>query len=102
MCSQKIDIKDLGVDLLTINAGKIYGPKGVGALYVRQGLELQPMMFGGHQEQSIRPGTENVAGIIGFARGVRTCLQKTRSRKYSFTGFTAKVIKWNLEKYKRY
>ena len=57
----------LGVDLITINASKIYGPKQVGALYVRAGIELHPQMLGGGQERHLRSGTENVAGIIGFA-----------------------------------
>lgn len=57
----------LGVDLMTINAGKIYGPKQVGALYARAGLQLKPRILGGGQERNYRSGTENVAGIIGFA-----------------------------------
>lgn len=61
---------ELGVDLLTINGSKIYGPKGVGALYVRRGVELQPIIFGGGQEKEIRPGTENVPAIVGFGKAV--------------------------------
>lgn len=60
----------LGVDLMTINAGKIYGPKQVGALYVRAGVRLQPQVLGGGQEWGVRSGTENVAGIIGFAKAL--------------------------------
>lgn len=65
-----LKVEDLGVDLLTMNAGKIYGPKGVGALYVKRGTHLKPLMFGGEQERSLRPGTENVPGIVGFAKAV--------------------------------
>jgi cysteine desulfurase len=62
-----MDVSRLHVDLLTLNGSKMYGPKGVGLLYARRGLKFQPLQFGGSQERGIRPGTENVAGIIGLA-----------------------------------
>lgn len=62
-----INVKRLGVDLLTINAAKVYGPKGVGALYVAYGVDVEPLVFGGGQERGLRSGTENVAGVVGFA-----------------------------------
>lgn len=65
-----IDIHSLGVDLLTLDAQKIYGPKGVGALYVKAGHELQPVIIGGNQEFGIRPGTENIPVIVGFAKAL--------------------------------
>jgi cysteine desulfurase len=65
-----VDVEDLGVDLLTFTAHKIYGPKGIGALYVRRGTALEPLMQGGGQERGKRPGTENVALAVGFARAV--------------------------------
>lgn len=68
---QEIDLGQLPVDLLTLSAHKIHGPKGVGALYVRRGLSFQPWMLGGHQERGRRAGTENVAGIIGFGEAAR-------------------------------
>ncbi len=61
-----LDAKALGVDLLTISGHKIYGPKGVGALYARRATRLQPLSYGGHHERDRRPGTENVAGIVGL------------------------------------
>jgi cysteine desulfurase len=61
-----IDVDALGVDLYSVSAHKIYGPKGVGALYVRKGTKLSPILFGGHHERDRRPGTENVAGIAAF------------------------------------
>ncbi len=63
-----LDVEKLHVDLMTVNAGKMYGPKGVGLLYVRAGIELEPLMYGGGQEMHRRSGTENVPGIVGFAR----------------------------------
>jgi cysteine desulfurase len=62
-----IHVARLGVDMLTLNGGKIYGPKQTGALYVKAGIVLQPLIDGGGQEQGLRSGTENVAGAIGFA-----------------------------------
>ena len=64
----KIDVKDLGVDMMSMSAHKIYGPKGVGALYMRNGLKTQSIITGGHQERTKRGGTTNVAGIVGYAQ----------------------------------
>jgi cysteine desulfurase len=61
-----LDVQELGVDLLTISAHKVYGPKGVGALYVRHGIGLDPIITGGGQERTRRSGTENVPGVVGF------------------------------------
>ncbi|MGI6449493.1 MAG: cysteine desulfurase NifS [Desulfitobacteriia bacterium] len=63
-----INVQDLNVDLLTISSHKIYGPKGVGALYVRKGVRISPLVFGGSQERKMRSGTENAPGIIGFGK----------------------------------
>lgn len=61
----------LGVDLMTLNGGKIYGPKQSGVLYVRAGLRLEPLVYGGGQEHGLRSGTENIAGAIGFAEALK-------------------------------
>lgn len=67
----KIDVKDLGVDMMSMSSHKIYGPKGVGALYIRNGLLIDSIITGGHQERMKRGGTTNVAGVVGFAEAFK-------------------------------
>jgi cysteine desulfurase len=64
----RVDVNELGVDLLTISAHKLQGPKGVGALYIREGTKIHPLVHGGHQEKGLRGGTENVIGIAGLGK----------------------------------
>ena len=63
-----IDVNKLGVDLLSLSAHKFYGPKGIGALYIRSGTRLRQLLYGGHHQRGFRPGTENVAGIVGLGK----------------------------------
>jgi len=80
-----VRVEELDVDMLSLSAHKIYGPKGMGALYVRNGFELIPLAFGGTQERSLRPGTENVPGILGLAAALNLvsrhrAVERTRLR----------------------
>lgn len=63
-----VDVKDAGVDMMSISAHKIHGPKGIGALYLKQGTPFRPYLIGGHQERGLRAGTENVPSITGFGK----------------------------------
>ncbi len=78
-----IDVNALGVDLLSISGHKLYAPKGIGALYVRGGTRLRQLLYGGHHQRGFRPGTENVAGIVGFGKAAeiaRKSLAETAQR----------------------
>ncbi|MFQ5670321.1 MAG: cysteine desulfurase family protein [Acidobacteriota bacterium] len=75
-----VDIGDLGVDLLTVAGHKLYGPKGVGALYVRSGVPIAPVLVGAPQENGLRPGTENTPGIVGLAAACRLAAREGEER----------------------
>ena len=71
-----VDVEELGVDLLALSAHKLHGPKGVGALYVRKDVQINALITGGAQEHALRAGTENVPGIVGFAKAVELSLKR--------------------------
>lgn len=71
----KLDVKELGVDLLTISGHKIYAPKGVGVLYIREGVNIENLIHGGHHEQGRRAGTENLIGIVGMGKACERLMQ---------------------------
>jgi cysteine desulfurase len=72
----QINVDRLGVDMLSLSAHKFYGPKGVGVLYVRKGVKIDPLLHGGHQEQGRRAATENVAGIVGLGKAIELRLEE--------------------------
>jgi cysteine desulfurase len=71
-----LNVKKQNLDLVTLNGGKIHGPKGVGALYIREGIKIVPLFHGGGQERNLRSATENVSGIVGFAKAVQIANKK--------------------------
>jgi cysteine desulfurase len=73
-----INVDHLGVDLLSLNGGKIHGPKGIGLLYIREGLQITPLILGGGQEFRMRGGTENTAAIVGFAKALELTLKDSK------------------------
>lgn len=75
-----INVEKQNLDLVTLNAHKIYGPKGVGALYVKDGLKITPIAHGGGHEKKLRSGTENIPGIVGFAKSVEISNEKDVKR----------------------
>lgn len=78
---EPIDVKTLAIDLLSLSAHKFYGPKGVGALYVRRGVRLAPLIDGGPQEGGLRAGTSNVAGIVGLGEAARLTAKEQEARR---------------------
>lgn len=87
-----INVARLGVDFLTLNAGKIYGPKQVGLLYMRAGIVLAPFIVGGGQERGLRSGTENVAGAIGFARALELAQSERHQENERLSELRARLL----------
>lgn len=87
-----IDVKKQNVDMITLNAHKIHGPKGVGALYIRDGIKITPYFHGGGHENKLRSGTENVSGIVGFGHSVKIANNKDVSKMIELRDYTIKEI----------
>jgi cysteine desulfurase len=92
-----MNVEELGVDLVTLDAQKIYGPKGVGALFIKDGIEISPIIFGGGQEKSLRSGTENIPLISGFVESLRI-VKKIKERESSRITF---LRDWFFESIKK-
>ncbi|MDQ7041621.1 MAG: cysteine desulfurase family protein [Rhodothermus sp.] len=88
-----VRVDELEVDLLSASAHKFYGPKGVGFLYVRRGIELRPLLWGGKQEQGRRAGTENVAAIVGMARALELAVEEQATRLRHLQQLRARLIR---------
>lgn len=89
---EEINVQELGVDLLTASAHKINGPKGIGFLYAKAGIKLQPSLYGGEQELKRRAGTENVAGISGFSRAAEIATSNREGKREEFMKYKQEMI----------
>jgi cysteine desulfurase len=92
------DVEELGVDFLSFSGHKIHGPKGVGGLFIRKGMKLIPRMFGGHHEYNLRPGTLNVAGIVGLGKAVELVAEEQERNIQKIKKIRARLLK-ELEKF---
>ncbi len=88
-----VDVKELSADLLSVSAHKLYGPKGVGALYIRKGIKLLPLAHGGEQERGYRAGTENVPGIAGFGKAAELVAREVEEEAKRLTSLRDRLIK---------
>jgi cysteine desulfurase len=89
---EPIDVQALHIDLLTAASHKINGPKGVGFLYVAPHVKLSPLLYGGSQERNLRAGTENVAGIVGFAKAAEVAYADLQARRSFYTGLKRSML----------
>ena len=94
-----VDVNKAGLDLLTINSHKIYGPKGVGALYVRRGTNIVPLLHGGGQEGGLRSTTENIPGIVGFANAAELCMEEIKTGNNKILRLRNKFTDFLLENF---
>ena len=92
-----VDVEEMNIDLMTVNAHKIYGPKGVGALYIKKGVRLEPLLHGGGHEFGLRSGTENVPGIMGFAKAVELRREEMGPEADRLSALRDRLIKGTLE-----
>jgi cysteine desulfurase len=107
---EELNVEKLGIDLLTLDASKAYGPRGIGALYVKRGTPIEPIIYGGGQERGLRSGTENIPGVVGFAKALElvkktmlakddkkvvnfSCMEKERQRVLELRDFFEREVK---------
>lgn len=88
-----IDVEEMNIDLLSLSGHKLYGPKGIGALYVRKGIRLKPFIHGGAQERGRRAGTENVPGIVGLGEAIRLASAEIEEERVRLISLRDKLIK---------
>ena len=93
-----IDVSEVSIDCMSLSAVQMYGPKGVGALYLKKGTRIIPLIHGGIQEEGKRAGTENVAGIVGFGKAAELALKKMNDRNKKLLSLRNKIIKEFPEK----
>ena len=93
-----VDVEKLGVDLLSLSAHKFNGPKGVGAMYIRKGTILKPLLYGGHHERDRRPGTENVPGIVGLGMAAELALAHLEEDAQRVAGLRDRLERGILER----
>lgn len=93
-----IDVKDMNIDLLSLSGHKFYGPKGVGVLYIRDGVRISPMIHGGGQERGKRASTENVAGIVGLGKAIELATENVEQYNIKLMKLRDRAIKEILEK----
>lgn len=93
-----INVKDLGVDLLSISGHKFYGPKGTGMLYIRKGVRIESIIHGGHQERNKRAGTENVPGLVGFAKALELATESMDTHYKKLSSLRDKALKGIIER----
>jgi len=94
-----LNVQKSNIDLLTINSHKIYGPKGVGALYVRKGTAIAPLLHGGGQENGLRSSTENIPGIVGFVKAAELCMAEMEKETIRLTGLRSKFTNFLFDKF---
>ena len=96
--SLPIDVEKMNIDLLSVSAHKLYGPKGIGGLFIRKGVKIVPIMHGGEQEKRRRAGTENVPGIVGFGKACEIALSNMEKESKRISGLRDKLVAGLLKK----